>query len=72
LLVIGSAIAGAYAYHHHQEADWKQRYDEYQRQLQGKLTDSEKQMQELNTQLGLARAQLVTQGTQQWLDGRNS
>ncbi|QRO02059.1 hypothetical protein JRI60_25135 [Archangium violaceum] len=63
LLVIGSAAGGAYAYHRYKDADWERRDDEYQRQLQGKLTESEKQMQELNTQLSLARAQLVTQGT---------
>lgn len=63
LLVIGSAAGGAYAYHHYREADWEHRYDEYQRQLQGKLTEREQQMQALNTQLGIAHAQLVTQGT---------
>jgi hypothetical protein len=63
LLLISSAAGGAYAYHHYREADWERRYDEYQRQLQGKLTESEKQTQALNTQLGVAHAQLVTQGT---------
>ncbi|AKJ06495.1 Hypothetical protein AA314_08121 [Archangium gephyra] len=63
LLVAGSAAGGAYAYHHYRDADWERRYDEYQRQLQGKLTESEKQMQALNTELGTARARLVTQAT---------
>lgn len=63
LLVVGSAAVGAYAYHRYRDADWERRYDEYQRQLQGKLTESEKQMQALNTELGTARAQLVTQAT---------
>lgn len=61
--VIGSAVAGAYVYHHYQTADWQRRYDEYQRQLQGKLTESEQRMQALNTQLGLAHAQLTTQAS---------
>jgi hypothetical protein len=63
LLVLASAAGGAYAYHRYRDADWERRYSEYQRQLQGKLTDSEKQMQELNTQLGTAHSQLVTQAT---------
>ncbi|WP_224244335.1 hypothetical protein [Hyalangium gracile] len=63
MLVIGSAVGGAYAYHHYKEADWQHRYDEYQRQLQGKLTESEKHLQELNTKLDVAHGQLVTQGT---------
>lgn len=63
VLGIVSAVVGAYAYHHYREADWERRYDEYQRQLQGKLTGSEQQMQTLNTQLSLAQAQLTTQGT---------
>ncbi|NMO23159.1 hypothetical protein HPC49_50345 [Pyxidicoccus fallax] len=63
LLVVGSAVGGAYAYHHYRDADWERRYAEYQRQLQGRLTESERQMQALNTQLGVARARLVTQDT---------
>lgn len=63
LLVLGAAAAGAYAYHRYRDADWERRYNEYQRQLHGQLTESEKQMQALNTQLGVARAQLVTQDT---------
>jgi hypothetical protein len=63
LVVIGSAAAGAYAYHRYRDADWERRYAEYQRQLAGKLTESEKQMQALNTELGTARARLVTQAT---------
>ena len=63
LLLLGSAAGGAYAYHRYRDADWERRESEYQRQLQGKLTESEQQMQALNTQLGVARAQLVTQGS---------
>lgn len=63
LLVLGSAAGGAYAYHRYRDAEWERRLSEYQRQLQGKLTESEKQMQALNTQLGTARSQLVTQET---------
>ena len=63
LVLIGAAAAGAYAYHRYRDADWERRYAEYQRQLDGKLTESEKQLQALNTELGTARAQLVTQAT---------
>ncbi|KFA91459.1 hypothetical protein [Archangium violaceum] len=63
LVALGSAAGGAYTYHRYREADWERRENEYQRQLQGKLTESEKQMQALNTELGTARAHLVTQAT---------
>ncbi|HEX5749267.1 MAG TPA: hypothetical protein VFZ09_23765 [Archangium sp.] len=63
LVSLGSAAGGAYAYHRYRDAGWERRYDEYQRQLQGKLTESEKQMQALNTELGTARARLVTQAS---------
>jgi hypothetical protein len=63
LVALGSAAGGAYTYHRYRDADWERRENEYQRQLQGKLTESEKQMQALNTELGTARAHLVTQAT---------
>ncbi|MET0404421.1 MAG: hypothetical protein ABW123_18560 [Cystobacter sp.] len=63
MLITGSAVGGAFAYHHYREVDWIRRSDEYERQLQGKLTAGEQQMQALNSQLGVARAQLVSQGS---------
>lgn len=59
LLAIGSATGGAYLYHRYRDASWERRYADYQRQLHGQLTESEKQIQALNTQLGLAHSQLV-------------
>jgi hypothetical protein len=61
ILVLCSAGGGAYLYHRYRDAEWEQRYAEYQRQLQSKLTESEQQLEALNTQLGVARSQLVTQ-----------
>jgi hypothetical protein len=61
LLALCFAAAGAYLYHRYRDADWEHREAEYQRQLSGKLTDREKEIEALNTQLGLARSQLVTQ-----------
>lgn len=63
LLALGFAAGGAYLYHRYRDSDWERREAEYQRQLSGKLTDSEKQIEALNTQLGVARSQLVTQDT---------
>jgi hypothetical protein len=63
LVALGSAAGGAYAYHRYRDADWRRRDAEYQRQLQGKLTESEQRMQSLNTELGTARSRLVTQAT---------
>ncbi|QSQ24236.1 hypothetical protein JY651_04530 [Pyxidicoccus parkwayensis] len=60
LLVLGSAAGGAYLYHHFREADWEHREAEYQRQLQGHLTENEKQIEAFNAQLGMMRSQLVT------------
>ncbi|MCP3140070.1 hypothetical protein [Pyxidicoccus xibeiensis] len=61
LLVLGSAAGGAYLFHRYSNADWERREAEYQRQLQGHLTAREKEIEALNTQLGTARSQLVTQ-----------
>ncbi|MFP2928978.1 hypothetical protein ACLESO_28020 [Pyxidicoccus sp. 3LG] len=61
LLVLGSAAGGAYLYHRYRDSDWERREAEYQRQLQGHLTTREKEIEALNTQLGTARSQLVTQ-----------
>jgi hypothetical protein len=61
LLALCFAAGGAYLYHRYRDADWERREAEYQRQLSGKLTDSEKEIEALNTQLGVARSQLVTQ-----------
>src|SRR5688500_18788010 len=63
LVALGSAAGGAYAYHRYRDADWRRRDAEYQRQLQGKLTESEQRMQALNTELGTARSRLVSQAT---------
>lgn len=38
-----------------------ERLQTYNRQLQGKLTDNEKELQELNIELGISRSKLVTQ-----------
>jgi hypothetical protein len=63
LLVLALVFAGsgAYLYHRYRDADWERRYAEYQRQLHGDLSAREKQIEALNTQLGLTRSQLVTQ-----------
>lgn len=61
VLVLGSAAGGAYLYHRYRDADWERREAEYQRQLKGQLTAHEKEIEALNTQLGTARSQLVTQ-----------
>jgi hypothetical protein len=62
LLALAFAAGGAYAYHRYRDAAWERRQAEYQRQLQGHLTEREKQIEALNTELGVARSQLVTQG----------
>lgn len=62
LLAIGSASGGAYLYHRYRDASWERRQAEYQRQLHGQLTERERQIEALNTQLGLARSQLVEPG----------
>ena len=61
-LALGLTASGAYLYHRYQSAEWARRYAEYQRQLQGQLTLREKEIEAINTQLGLARSQLATQG----------
>lgn len=60
LLVLGSAAGGAYLYHRYRDADWEHREAEYQRQLEGHLTEQEKQIEAFNAQLGMMRSQLVT------------
>lgn len=62
-VMLGFMASGAYLYRRSASADWERRYAEYQRQLQGRLTEREKEVEALNTQLGLARSQLVTQET---------
>lgn len=60
-LALCSAAGGAYLYHRYRDGNWEQRETEYQRQLQGALTAREKEIAALNTQLGTARSQLVSQ-----------
>ncbi|WP_434384530.1 hypothetical protein [Melittangium boletus] len=61
-LMVGAALGGAYLDRHFADAEWARRSAEYQRQLRGDLTAQEQRMQALNTELGLARSQLVSQG----------
>jgi hypothetical protein len=61
LLVLASAAGGAFLYHHYQSQEWQRREAEYQRQLAGHLTAREKEIEALNTKLGTAQSQLVTQ-----------
>lgn len=43
-----------------QKSDYEERLATYERQLNGQLSDKERDLQELNTTLGLARSELVT------------
>lgn len=61
LLALGSASGGAALAHRISSTAWAHREQEYQRQLQGALTEREKQIEALHTELGLARSQLVPQ-----------
>lgn len=60
-VVATSAVGGAWLYHHYRDSDWERREAEYQRQLSGHLTAREKEIEALNTRLGTAHSQLVTQ-----------
>ena len=61
LVVATSAVGGAWLYHRYRDSDWERREAEYQRQLHGHLTAREKEIEALNTRLGTAHSQLVTQ-----------
>jgi hypothetical protein len=60
-VVVASAAGGAWLYHRYRDSDWERREAEYQRQLSGHLTAREKEIEALNTRLGTAHSQLVTQ-----------
>lgn len=66
-VVASSAMGGAWLYHCYRDSDWKRREAEYQRQLGGHLTAREQEIEALNTRLGTAHSQLVTQAD---LDGK--
>ncbi|MFA5023444.1 MAG: hypothetical protein WC523_00605 [Patescibacteria group bacterium] len=60
-LVIGLGVAGAFGLNSYAKSQYEQRLATYQRQVAGQLSDKERELQGLNTTLGISQSQLVTQ-----------
>lgn len=60
-IVIILGIVGVFAFNSYRTSQFNAQLDTYKRQLTGQLSDKEREIQTLNTELGLSQSQLVTQ-----------